>query len=446
MAEAQRMDKELEELMKNSSLSFKTIEFLGSNLPLYCDVSTGQVRPYVPKTFRRAVFLSVHDLAHSGCKETIDAVRRRYIWKSLHKDCTIWCKTCFLCQKSNIHRHTKSPIGKYPLPSGRFNHVNLDIVGSLPLSCGFTFLLICVDRFTRWPEAFPLQNQSASTVAEAFFSGWISRFGVPEAITTNQGRNFESDLFHALAKCLGIHKQRTTAYHPAAIGIVERFHRQLKAALKYSLESSEKWVQKLPIILLGIRTSLKKDIGSSAAELVYGTNIRLPEEFFSVTGLKIHQEFLTTLRNHFREIQPKHTSDHSDRLFFVHRNLSDASHDFVLQDMVKRTLRQSYDGPFKVLARKQKFFQLQIRLQKKWISIDRLKPAQILPDPTTSRPFSLAPPRRSLLTLNPLGESFGVGYVCVELVHDARQRVVHFEFEFFNWQRHSSDAIDVPVR
>ncbi|GBN45416.1 hypothetical protein AVEN_8262-1, partial [Araneus ventricosus] len=164
--------------------------------------------------------------------------------------------------------------------SGRFRHVNLDSVGPLPICCGFTYLLTSVDRFTRWPEAFPLPNQSASTVAEVLFSGWISRFGVSDAITTDQGQNFESDLFHALEKFLGIRKQSTTAYHPAANGIVERFHRQLKAALKCSLESTEKWIQKLPTILLGIRTALKEDIGSSAAELIYGTNLRYPGEFF----------------------------------------------------------------------------------------------------------------------------------------------------------------------
>ncbi|GBN80635.1 hypothetical protein AVEN_85790-1 [Araneus ventricosus] len=71
-----------------------------------------------------------------------------------------------------------------------------------------------------------------------------------------------------------------------------------------------------------------------------------------ILGPKSHQEFLTTLHEHFREIQPKQTSDHSGRLFFVHKDLSDASHAFVSQDMVKRTLRQPYDGPFKVLARK----------------------------------------------------------------------------------------------
>ncbi|GBM33113.1 hypothetical protein AVEN_9651-1 [Araneus ventricosus] len=73
-------------------------------------------------------------------------------------------------------------------------------------------------------------DQKANTIAETFYSGWISRFGVPEVITTDQGRNFESDLFHSLAKYLGISKIRTAEYNHAANGMVERFHRQLKAS------------------------------------------------------------------------------------------------------------------------------------------------------------------------------------------------------------------------
>ena len=73
---------------------------------------------------------------------------------------------------------------------------------------------------------------------------------------------------------------RTTTYHPSSNGLVERFHRQLKAGLKSSLDPTH-WTEALPMVLLGIRTSLKHDIGCCAAELVYGTTLRLPGEFFS---------------------------------------------------------------------------------------------------------------------------------------------------------------------
>ncbi|KAG8196637.1 hypothetical protein JTE90_006547 [Oedothorax gibbosus] len=159
------------------------------------------------------------------------------------RDIAEWCKACLECQKNKIHRHTKSAIGDYPLPSCRFSHINVDVVGPLPTSCGFSYVLTCVDRFSRWPEAFPMVDQTAATIAETFFAGWISRFGVPECISTDQGRSFESDLCHALMKFLGTEKLRTTAYNPASNGLVERFHRQLKQAIR--CQATDKWVQNL---------------------------------------------------------------------------------------------------------------------------------------------------------------------------------------------------------
>ena len=78
---------------------------------------------------------------------------------------------------------------------------------------------------------------------------------------------------------LGTKRIRTTAYHPCANGVVERFHRQLKAALKATPDPNQ-WVKSLPLVLLGIRTNVKQDINCTSAELVYGTTLRLPGEFF----------------------------------------------------------------------------------------------------------------------------------------------------------------------
>ena len=104
-------------------------------------------------------------------------------------------------------------------------------VGPLPPTKGYTHLLTCVDRFTRWPEAIPLINTSTETVAHAFLMGWIAWFGVPTTITIDQGGQFESHLWHQLMQLLGTHRIHTTAYHPCADGLVERLHRQLKASL-----------------------------------------------------------------------------------------------------------------------------------------------------------------------------------------------------------------------
>jgi cleavage and polyadenylation specificity factor subunit 1 len=125
-----------------------------------------------------------------------------------------------------------------------------------------------VDRFSRWLEAVPIPDQEAPTVARAFFEAWVCRFGVPLRVTTDQGRQFESFLFRHLNILTGTTRIRTTAYHPAANGMVERLHRQLKAAIRCH---QQRWTEALPIVLMGATT----------AEMVYGQPVRLPGQFLT---------------------------------------------------------------------------------------------------------------------------------------------------------------------
>jgi transposase InsO family protein len=87
-----------------------------------------------------------------------------------------------------------------------------------------------------------------------------------QTITTDQGRQFEFQLFHSLAKLCGIQLSRTTACHPAANGLVKRVHRTLKAAI--ICHADQHWTEALPLALLGIRTSFKENLQASVAELV----------------------------------------------------------------------------------------------------------------------------------------------------------------------------------
>ena len=139
--------------------------------------------------------------------------------------------------------------------------------------CKYIFTVI--DRFTRWPEAIPISNIETETVAKAFISRWVATFGVPAFIRTDRGSQFESKLFNRLSQLLGIKRIRTTAYHPIANGLVERFHRQLKAAIK-ALNNPNHWVDSIPLILLGIRTAHKVDLHCSSAEIWYNSLFAWP--------------------------------------------------------------------------------------------------------------------------------------------------------------------------
>jgi cleavage and polyadenylation specificity factor subunit 1 len=102
--------------------------------------------------------------------------------------------------------------------------VHIDLVGLLPVSSGFQYRLTAIDIYTRWPEALPLSDITAEAVAEASISVWVARFGCPQQITTDQGRQFEVRLLKTLATITGSSLTRTTAWHPATNGVIERLH------------------------------------------------------------------------------------------------------------------------------------------------------------------------------------------------------------------------------
>ena len=291
-----------------------------------------------------------------------------------------------------MHRHNTAPPSTFATPDIRFDKVHIDLVGPLPPSSGYVYLLTCVDRFTRWPEATPITDCTAETVARAFIHTWIARFGIPSTVTTDRGRQFESRLWREFSNLLGTKHLRTTAYHPIANGLVERFHRQLKSSLK-AYPHPDHWTEALPLVLLGLRTSLKEDIGCTAAELVYGTSLRLPGEFFTASAddHPDHSSYVTRLKGVMQSLQAMPSRHSPQNVIHSHPILTEASHVFVRNDAVKKPLQQPYDGPYKVVKRSAKFYTLDKNGHTDTVSIDRLKPAYLEADPhPTTHPTTTA--------------------------------------------------------
>lgn len=388
VALAQRDDDELKQLLASrTSLKLKELQIPGTNTHMYCDVSTQAARPYLPSPFRRAAFNAIHQLSHPGIKASARAVAQRYVWPSIRSDCRAWARACIQCQRSKITRHVHSPLGSFSPPSSRFEHVHIDII-VMPCSEGNRYCLTCIDRFSRWPEAFPLPDQEAETVARAFYDGWICRFGTPLRVTSDQGRQFESHLFKSLSRLNGATHIRTTTYHPQSNGLVERMHRQLKAAIR--CHENTQWTRVLPTVLLGIRAAWREDISVTAGELVYGQPLRLPGEFLAVSKASNNDpaSFIVELRQHFQRIRPAHEKLHGEHKTFVYKDLATTRFVFVRRDTSKGTLEMPYDGPFPVVSRGTKSFGVQLNGRTSNISIDRLKPAYVLADEQGTEPAS----------------------------------------------------------
>ena len=392
MATAQQNDQEMAAYRTAiSGLTLQDVQFGPTDATLLCDVSTCQPRPIVPTAFRRTIFDAIHGLSYPSIRTTQKLLTDRYVWHGIWKQVGSWAKTCKPCQEAKIQRHTKAPLQTFDVPHRRFDHINIDLVGPLPSSQGYTHLLTIIDWFSRWPEAIPLKGTDTETCARALVFHWIARFGLPLDITSDRGSQFTSKLWTAITKLLGSKLHHTTGYHPQANGLVERFHRHLKSAIRARL-TTPNWLDELPWVLLGIRTAPKEDLHCSSAELVYGTPLTVPGDFVATPR---GQHDSATVLSHLRELVskfvPTPTSRHGGSKVSVPHALQSSKYVFIRRDAHCTPLQRPYEGPFHVLERGPKFFKIDIGGKADSVSIDHLKPAHLDPD----LPVQVAlPPRR----------------------------------------------------
>ena len=357
LSAAQQSDPETDAAKSSiTNLRWQTIKI--GNAQLLCDTSTGRPRPFVPKSFRRKIFEMIHNLSHPSIRATVQLVTDKFVWHSMKKDITLWTRTCINCQRSKIHRNTKSSLGSFPQPTRRFGHIHVDVVGPLPSSEGQRYLFTIIDRSTRWPEAVPMEEASTMSCATALLNAWISRFGLPEHITSDRGSVFTSDIWSSLAKLLGVNLHHTTAYHPQANGMVERWHRTLKASLTARCVGSD-WHSQLPWVLLGLRTMPKDGLVYSAAEMVYGQPLVVPGEFFPY-DLPAAEAHVENFRRTVRDLAPCRPSKSNATSGYVPADLKSCDHVFIREDAHKPPLTNPYRGPYLVLKRTNKSFCVQL--------------------------------------------------------------------------------------
>ena len=400
-----------------TNLKIQPVSF--SNTSVLCDVSTGVSRPIVPPEWRKPIFNAIHGLSHAGNKPTQRAMSSRFVWHGMGRDIAKWCRECMDCQQSKVSKHVKTPLSDMPLPSARFGSLNLDLVGPLPPSEGMTYLLTIVDRFTRWPEAIPLPDAKTETVIKGLLRNWLARMGVPTEVVTDRGPQFTSDLWKQLHDMFGIKVSTTTAYHPQANGMVERMHRQLKDSLK-ARATHQRWMDELPFVLLGLRTTWRQEPDCSPAELVYGQALNVPGQFLPDPDKQAtpNLPFLRNLQDTVRKFAPTPPTRHGQQPVQLSKNLMDADYVFVRKDGYKLPLTRPYSGPYKVVKSGPKYFVLDLDGRVDKVSTDRLKRAFIPPSwmsctGKSVKPDNISPPkieaqpRESQATPTPKKSRFG---------------------------------------
>ena len=239
----------------------------------------------LPQAGRRSVFLAYHDdMGHQGRDRTISLIKERFYWPGMDADIADWIQHCGRCIRAK-----KSPCVATKL-------VNITSSAPMELVCidylklemskgGFENVLVITDHFTRYSQAIPTRNQTATTTARVLFDNFFVHYGFPEKLHSDQGQNFLSKVIQRLCRITGIKKTRTTAYHPQGNGQCERFNQTLIQMLR-TLESDKKsnWKAAVPSLVHAYNCTRSETTGFSPYQLMFGRPPRLAID--AVLGLK----------------------------------------------------------------------------------------------------------------------------------------------------------------
>ncbi|GFV52519.1 retrovirus-related Pol polyprotein from transposon 412 [Trichonephila clavipes] len=222
-----------------------------------------------------------HDLplaGHLGKRKTYLKLRDTFYFPYMRKYIFEYVSTCDRCQKFNY---------KNALPAGRLipivpNYPNeivtLDLLGPYPASRPerYQFILVISDHYTKWSELIPLRKASAQAIANALFENYISRYGAPISLISDNVAQFISEVFEHLSYRLDIKHMKTVTYRSQA-NLTERVNRNLVQMIAcFAEENHKNWDRFLHEFPFVLRTLVNETTNKTPAELFLGRKIITP--------------------------------------------------------------------------------------------------------------------------------------------------------------------------
>ena len=264
----------------------------------------------IPSAMRRDLLYFCHghqSSGHFGKKRSLERLNRQYYWPGMSKQLLRWVATCPSCcvNKPGVG------MGKLPLSQElfgvRFARVAVDIISGFKTTPNDnTCMMVVTDYYTKYTRVFPLKDHKAITCATALVKGWIMHLGVPLMLHSDQGPEFQSELWQCMCECLAICKTRTNPYRPQSDGMVERFNRTLIQVLKPLVNMDlDDWDEQCEFVCHAYNSTVHSCTNCTPNLLVFGEEIIMPADLvYGVVGmnpdLPCHVMFVETLRDKFR--------------------------------------------------------------------------------------------------------------------------------------------------
>ena len=244
----------------------------------------GSVRTtaYAPQSLRKQIMKLCHDNKTGGhfyFWKSLKSVKRNFIWAGMSKDVQLYCRACDVCAtRKNAGKRHKAAMRRYDM-GYPMEEVSIDLMGPFPVSSqGNKYVLVVVDAFSKWMEAYAIPSIEASVVAEKLVLEFVSRFGVPLQIRSDRGRQFDCELFGEMCRLLEVGHYMSTSFHPQGNSKCERMVKVVGNLIASFCKTYTTWDEHLPLLTMAYRSTIHDVTGFSPNYVMLGREVSMPLE------------------------------------------------------------------------------------------------------------------------------------------------------------------------
>ena len=222
---------------------------------------------------RQELIKKAHLLGHTNSRRTFERLKENFYWKNMMTECDRIIRNCIPCLQHKRTIQKEHPAVCLPI-NKIFDRIAIDLVLGLPeTEEGFNGIMVITEYLTKYPYAIPIKSKTADEISSHLMQ-YISLFGPPHELLSDQGKEFVNNLVNKLLAEVGTEHIITSSYHPRTDGLCERYNQTLiRAIRKHADDNNKLWHKWLPYCLMAYRDTIHSSTGYTPYELLFGRSM-----------------------------------------------------------------------------------------------------------------------------------------------------------------------------